>query len=367
MKQYIKKFCIHPQNRGLFLAGFGLLAFLLVSFGLKVQETAAQTTKEVQKTVAETVKEVPGTASSAVIPDAKPAAVPASSSVPFPANAMPGANIPTPVMPGVMENAPVMFKGMPVNASVLQHMKNEWTFQLQQIQQMLRSLQPQDEQLAKTLKEQQAEILKDLKDVNEQLEKMGPNAATSEMDPLFQGILDETQRKMGQIPNPNTSSVPANNPLAALNQNNKANAAGVPLDNNLTGLDSGLNANAAADSEQKIKKVENAIILLREAGLPLLANQAANQIPNLLNPAFTEEPLNTGINPPVPGLTDITGAANPYEPLPSKEVTELKTLISELKGQLSQMANDLTDVQTQLKLLSRQIVQPAVAPVTPQK
>ena len=202
----------------------------------------------------------------------------------------------------------------PMNDPALyKQIKEELTFQLKQLQQTLSVLGPQDEALSATLKEQQTDLLKQLADVN--------------------GKLGQPADSMAADPNaaiaPNISADPN-----AANGLNPAIAADPTAPMNL---------NAFND---KVAKAQQAAMLLQEAGLVELANHALNQAAELGNPNFTEAPL-----PNAGGDWFNPGGAK------ADDIAELKATIAELKTQLDTMSASLTEITTQLKLLSRQSVE----------
>lgn len=198
--------------------------------------------------------------------------------------------------------------------ALLKQIKEELTFQIKQLQQTLAVLGPQDEALSATLKEQEAELLKQMADVN---------------------------GKLGQAADPNAPVDP-----------NAAISPSVPADPNAPNR---FNAAMTADPtapmnlnafHDKVAKAQQAAMLLQEAGLVELANHALNQAAGLGNPNFTEAPLpNAGADWFNPG-----GAK-------ADDIAELKATVAELKTQLDAVTASLTEINTQLKLLSRQSVE----------
>lgn len=203
--------------------------------------------------------------------------------------------------------APVQGNFDPMNdPALLKQIKEELTFQLKQIQQTLTMLGPQDEALSTTLKEQQADLLKQLQDVNG---KLGEPADSTAAAPTAPGA--------PAIPGDPATALQGADPTAPIN------------------------VEAFTD---KMAKINQAATLLQEAGLPELANAALNQAaagggaPLADNPSANADWYNPG------------GAK-------AEDIAEMKGAMAEMKAQLDAVTAALADINTQLKLLSRQSVE----------
>ncbi len=216
---------------------------------------------------------------------------------------------------GTLQNAPG-------NANILQHMKTELTSQLRQIQQILRTLQPEDQSLAATLKEQQAEISKELAEINRQLEQTGPGKP--ETDPVLQELIGTTNKQLGLNLLPGTekpvvspAELPAATPNGSSNSSaaDKASAAGTLYPE--TKIPAG---------PEKTLSAENPV----EAAPPVKAGQG---------PAWNEQNQ---------------ANVNPYEVLTSEDVKQLKSELNSMKTELKTITEAISNIESQLKLLTRQ-------------
>ena len=243
----------------------------------------------------------------------------------MPAGAMPnGLESFGPMLGGANFSAPVAGSFDPMNdPALLKQIKEELTFQLKQLQQTLTTLGPQDAALSTALKEQETDLLKQLTDINA---KLGASA---------QGATE--------------SSPNALDPNAPL----------LPTDPN---ANAGMNADMinTGDVADRIAKVSQAAILLREAGLVELANHALNQAGSLSDPNFVEAPISATQQAP-------SGAEwfAPGQAAQSQDIAELKETSAAMKAQIDQMVSDLKNIDAQLKLLSRQAVAAPAPPAAP--
>lgn len=234
--------------------------------------------------------------------------------------AAPGAN----ALSGSWPNTPVQGAFDPMtDPMLLKQIKEELTFQLKQIQQTLEILGPQDAALSASLKEQQTDLLTQLKDVTE---KLGASPAAAEEAQKLDAAAQAAPAAPPTVPNPQAPN-PQPNPQ---------------------GLDQ-LNLN---DFSNRIQKVNQAAVLLREAGLNDLANHALNQAGELSNPNFVETPFAADAQ------------ADWFQPNGafSQDINELKTSVADLSGRIDQIVSELANIDTQLKLLSRQAVTPSAVP-----
>ena len=197
---------------------------------------------------------------------------------------------------------------------LLKQIKEELTFQLKQLQQTLTMLGPQDEALSATLKEQQTDLLKQLADVNA---KLGSAAAP---------VAD----------------------AAALPAEDAAPAVTLPADAAAPNIPGTINA---GDAAERIAKVSQAAVLLREAGLIELANHAVNQAGALSDPNFVEAPINA-----MPRAEAGADWFAPDQAAQAQDIAELKETSAATKSQVEQILADLKNIDAQLKLLSRQAV-----------
>lgn len=208
----------------------------------------------------------------------------------------------------------------PGEAAMLREQKDGLTQQYRQIQQTLRALQPGDEALAENLRQEQETLLSQLKEIDSRL----VGAPAQPLAPIM----------------PNLAS---------------------PVAPNSTLPIAGQDSNDVLD---RMQKAQQAAQLLREAGLLQLAGHVVNEIPRMSNPGFTETTLVAGSWAGSAGLSD--EANNPFHTVSPKDIEGINNSINELKGRVDALGQTLADVETQLKLLTRQQVSGYVTqPQTP--
>ncbi len=222
----------------------------------------------------------------------------------------------------------------PGEAELLRAQKEELTRQYRQLQQTMRALSPSDEALATTLRAEQTTLLNQLKEIDERLTS-APQTPTA---PAFPNALPN----LGGDPN-----------------------AAIPPENRLSSFGGASELIGGNDVATKMQKAEEAATLLREIGLVNLAGLAAAEISRLADPNFAETRY-------VPGTwTEGAGLAeeryNPFQQISKDEIDAIKTSIDDLKTRVDSLTEIMSNVETQLKLLTRQTVDAAspVAPVVP--
>ncbi|MBQ8284775.1 MAG: hypothetical protein IJZ10_00560, partial [Thermoguttaceae bacterium] len=218
----------------------------------------------------------------------------------------------------------------PGEAELLRAQKEELTQQYRQLLQTMRALSPNDEALASTLQMEQTTILNQLKEIDERL----ANA-------------------------PQTPATPAI-PNALPNLGGDFETA-IPPENRLPDAAS-LDLVGGNDVATKMQKAQEAAEILRSVGLVNLAGLAAAEIPRLADPNFAETRY-------VPGTwTEGAGLAeeryNPFQQVSKDEIDAIKTSIDDLKARVDSLTEIMSNVETQLKLLTRQTVDGA-SPVAP--
>lgn len=200
----------------------------------------------------------------------------------------------------------------PGEAALLREQKSGLTQQYRQLQQTLRALQPGDEALAENLKREQETILAQLKDIDARL--LNAPAETTEV----------------VAPNADANfTLPETNRLV-------------------------LNGAATDNVMEKMQKANQAATLLREAGLVQLAGRVTTEIPRMADPNFTETSLVEGTWAQNSGLADEEN--NPFHTVSPKDVQGIRDSIDDLKSRVDALSQTLSDVETQLKLLTRQQV-----------
>ena len=202
-------------------------------------------------------------------------------------------------------------------AALLREQKEGLTQQYRQIQQTLRALQPNEAALAENLRKEQATIAAQLLEIDARL-------ASAPQDPLAAQPIQPNVPAVGQIPIQNQL---------------------MPVPN---AFDAGNDLNA------RIQKVNQAAQLLREAGLVMLANYAANEAPRLADPNYTEQNLVPGSWAEEEGLAEARN--NPFQQVGKDDLDKITTNVDDLKARIDKLAQTLADVETQLKLLTRNSV-----------
>ena len=202
-------------------------------------------------------------------------------------------------------------------AALLREQKEGLTQQYRQIQQTLRALQPNEAALAENLRKEQATIAAQLLEIDARL-------ASVPQDPLAAQPIQPNVPAVGQIPIQNQL---------------------MPVPN---AFDAGNDLNA------RIQKVNQAAQLLREAGLVMLANYAANEAPRLADPNYTEQNLVPGSWAEEEGLAEARN--NPFQQVGKDDLDKITTNVDDLKARIDKLAQTLADVETQLKLLTRNSV-----------
>ncbi|MBR2004236.1 MAG: hypothetical protein IKK39_10375 [Thermoguttaceae bacterium] len=222
----------------------------------------------------------------------------------------------------------------PGEAELLRAQKEELTRQYRQLQQTLRALSPSDEALAESLRAEQTTLLNQLKEIDERLANAPQTPATSAIPNAF----------------PNLGGDFAN---------------AIPPENRLPAFAGASELTGGNDVAAKMQKAQEAAEILRSVGLVNLAGLATAEIPRLADPNFAETRY-------VPGTwTEGAGLAeeryNPFQQISKDEIDAIKTSIDDLKARVDSLTEIMSNVETQLKLLTRQTVDAAspVAPVVP--
>ncbi|MBP5622903.1 MAG: hypothetical protein J6X44_12915, partial [Thermoguttaceae bacterium] len=203
----------------------------------------------------------------------------------------------------------------PAEVAMLNEQKEGLLQQYNQIQQTLRALQPGDAALADNLKQEQATLAAQLRDIDARL-AAAPKAS-----------LDA--QRAPQAPAANPFAIPPANQLPQPNFH-------VDGTNNISA---------------RMQMVNQAAQLLRQAGLAQLANYATSEVPRLADPNFTETRLVPGAWADSDGVADAKN--NPFKQVGAKEIEQINTKIDDLTAKVQKLTQTLADVETQLKLLTR--------------
>ncbi len=211
----------------------------------------------------------------------------------------------------------------PGEAELLRAQKEELTRQYRQLLQTMRALSPSDEALASTLQMEQTTILSQLKEIDERLSN-APQAPTTPAIP-------------NALPN-----------LGGDFEN------AIPPENRLPAFAGASELTGGNDVAAKMQKAQEAAEILRSVGLVNLAGLATAEIPRLADPNFAETRY-------VPGTwTEGAGLAeeryNPFQQISKDEIDAIKTSIDDLKTRVDSLTEIMSNVETQLKLLTRQTV-----------
>ena len=136
----------------------------------------------------------------------------------------------------------------------------------------------------------------------------------------------------------------------------------IPPENRLPAFAGASESTDGNDVAAKMQKAQEAAEILRSVGLVNLAGLATAEIPRLADPNFAETRY-------VPGTwTEGAGLAeeryNPFQQISKDEIDAIKTSIDDLKTRVDSLTEIMSNVETQLKLLTRQTVD-AASPVAP--
>jgi hypothetical protein len=206
----------------------------------------------------------------------------------------------------------------PGEVAMLREQKAGLLQQYNQIQQTLRALQPGDSVLADNLKQEQGTIAAQLRDIDQRL-SAAPQASVDAQQSL---------QTLGVAP----FVVPPTNQLTQAQ----------PMQ------DPGANISA------RMQLVNQATQLLRQAGLVQLANHASNEVPRLADPNYAETQLVPGSWAEGDGIAEARN--NPFKQVGAKDIEQINTKIDDLATRVESLAQTLADVETQLKLLTRNSV-----------
>ncbi|MBQ9799488.1 MAG: hypothetical protein IJO40_06060 [Thermoguttaceae bacterium] len=228
-------------------------------------------------------------------------------------------------------SSPAAIPLAPGEAELLRAQKEELTRQYRQLQQTMRALSPSDEALATTLRAEQTTLLNQLKEIDERLTS-APAAPTASAFP-------NALPNLGADPN-----------------------AAIPLENRFPAFAGASELTDGNDVATKMQKANEAATLLREIGLVNLAGLAAAEIPRLADPNFAETRYVPGTWSEGAGLAE--ERYNPFQQISKDEIDAIKTSIDDLKTRVDSLTEIMSNVETQLKLLTRQTVD-AASPVAP--
>ena len=227
------------------------------------------------------------------------------------------------------------FATSPEERAMLIEQRDGLMRQYRQLQQTLRALQPGDEALAENLKEEQKTLLSQLKEIDSRLVVVAPGSPA----PTTAAPIAPT------IPNPAATTFP--NPAAP--DSGLVNPWQPPANSTLP-----IPGQAPNDVLERMEKAQQAAQLLREAGLLQLAGHVVNEIPRMSNPGFTETTLVAGSWAESAGMSE--EANNPFHMVSPKDIEGINSSINALKARIDALDKTLSDVDTQLKLLTRQQV-----------
>ncbi len=209
----------------------------------------------------------------------------------------------------------------PDEAAMLREQKEGLTRQYRQLQQTLRALQPGDAALAESLRQEQETLLSQLKDIDARL--VGAPAPVAPVAPTLPNPAAPESGLVSPWQPPAGSTLP------------------IP-------------GQATNDVLERMEKAQQAAQLLREAGLLQLAGHVVNEIPRMSNPGFTETTLVAGSWAESAGMSE--EANNPFHMVSPKDIEGINNSINALKARVDALGQTLSDVDAQLKLLTRQQV-----------
>ena len=235
---------------------------------------------------------------------------------------------PLPPQPPVGPRTPVASPATPmrgVNPTMLIRMRDQMTFELQQIQRQLGFIDPRDTQLHKTFTDRQAELLAELKDLNAQLKEQGIAAPDD---------------AVAALPAPDMPRVPV-----------------IPPGVDPTLFPGGMPSPPLRDEEGRTS-----------LPAPDMPRVPRNPLPNGMMGGIVPEmpgvmPMPPGvmpgemsgfpITPPTPHDQDQAWVDSPWAPRPSKELAELKQTVDGLRKELGEMRETIKALETQIQLLNR--------------
>lgn len=211
--------------------------------------------------------------------------------------------------PMYQPNAPALPR---VNPAVLLKMKNDLSFELQNIQRTLGVIDPSDAELKKTLTEQQAELVNQLKDINSQLKSQG----------------FPTENEMGTLPPGMPAPPKKNDTLMGGGQER------IPSPN--------WAQPRTTDNPPALPAIPN--------GMGLPPNLPEPMPPGAMVPAIPN------YTPPQPFDQDRAWGNSPWVPQPSQELTNLKQTVESLRTEITSLKETVKALETQIQLLNRNIL-----------
>ena len=230
---------------------------------------------------------------------------------------------PLPPQPPVGPRTPVASPTTPpmrgVNPTMLIRMRDQMTFELQQIQRQLGFIDPRDTQLHKTFTDRQAELLAELKDLNAQLKEQGI------------AMLDDATATHPDLPR-----IPA-----------------IPPGVDPTLIPGGMSSPPLRSEEVRIGL--SVPDIPRDPRNPLPNEMMGGSVPGM--PGIMPMPSN--VIPVVPAMPptqfdqEQAWADSPWAPRPSKELAELKQTVDGLRKELGELRESIKALDTQIQLLNR--------------
>jgi len=223
---------------------------------------------------------------------------------------------PVPPQPPIGPRTPVVAPLRGMNPAAMLRMRDQMTFELQQIQRQLGFIDPRDEQLQKTLKDAQADLLAQLKGINAQLKEQGVPSPDDAAD-----VLAEIPRIPAIPPGVDPTLIPGGSPQPSGAFDPVPAAPRNPLP---TGMMGGI-----------------------VPGMPGVPPGGMAPIPGV--PAMPPRG-------PTEFDQDQAWADSPWAPKPSKELAELKQTVDGLRRELGEMRETVKALETQIQLLNRNIL-----------
>lgn len=212
----------------------------------------------------------------------------------------------------------------PGEVALLREQKEGLTQQYNQIQQTLRALQPGDAALSENLQQELTSVLKQLREIDARLAAAPKTSLDAQSVPSVANGTDPFV-----VPPQNRLNINDAHPLGSTN------------------------------ISVRMQKVNQAAQLLREAGLLNLADHATMEVPKLADPNYRETRLVPGTWAEGDGLAESRN--NPFKQVGAKDIEQINNKIDSLQKQVETLTKTLTDVEAQLKLLTRSAVAPTDA------
>lgn len=240
----------------------------------------------------------------------------------------------------------------PMPTTALLKWKNQISMELREIQRTIGRLDSTEVQLLATLKERQSEILKEMKEINTQLASQGvpltPEGDAADM--------------AGNVPLPVSGANPPSTTdpnLLIQRRTDPPMGMGMPP--------GAVPGNPMQPPQQQWNTMGGAPNTMMPGTMGM---QQPGMVPNPVGmqpPGIGANPMNMQgmavpasgpmpVAPPTEFDQDQAWAESPWNPRPSRELTELKQTVDSLRKELAEMRETVKSLETQIQLLNRNIL-----------